>query len=401
MKESKQHQKRQCLMLEKKSLVLHLITRLDAGGSALSTVVVSDKIRNYNFDSELIFGATSDSEGKIRNDLERRRLKFCELPELVRNPAPVRDIKALIGLIKIIREKQPAIIHTHTSKAGTLGRIAAWWAGIPVVHTPHGNIFYGYFSKPVTSFYVVIERLLARITDKFISLTDNETKDALNRRIGSSDQYVTIPSGVPIKHFHSIPEELGLAFRKENVVPENAILFVSIGRLEPVKGFDILLQAFAVASKGRNDMYLMIVGDGNESAALKSLAELLGIAKYVRFAGAMDDVRQALAAADIFVLASRNEGMGRVIVEALAAGLPVIGSNVCGIASLIKHNVNGLLVRSLDIEAFATAMLELAGDHNKRKALSSKGWESVYPEYDEDFVAERTAFLYKELLKAT
>ncbi len=383
----------------KKNLVLHIITRLDAGGSAISTVTLADKIRNYNFDSELIFGATYDPDGKIHSDLKKRGLKFYELPCLVRAPSPIKDIKALFKLIKIVKQRKPDIVRTHTSKAGALGRIAAWVAGIPVIHTPHGNIFYGYFSKPITLFYVIIERILAKITDKIVSITDNETKEALEHKIGKPEQYITIPSGVPIKHFHNLPKEMGIAFRKENVIPEEAILFVSVGRLEPVKGFDILLQSFALASKGRENMYLMIVGDGNEKDSLKSLVELLGIARYVRFVGAMDDIRPALAAADIFVLASRNEGMGRVIVEALAASLPIIGSNVCGIASLIKHDFNGMLARPLDPESFAKAMIELADNPAKREELAEHGWESVYPQYDEDFVVEKTALLYKEVQK--
>ncbi len=301
----------------------------------------------------------------------------------------------------MIRARKPALIHTHTSKAGALGRVAAWLAGVPVVHTPHGNIFYGYFNKLVTAFYVTIEKLLAPITNKFISITDNETKEALEHKIGRAHQYITIPSGVEVKQFRNIPKEQGTNFRKENVIPLDALLFVSVGRLEPVKGFDILLQAFAIASKGRNNMYLAIIGDGGEKAVLEGLADLLGIARYVRFVGNMDDVRPALAAADIFVLASRNEGMGRVIVEALAAELPVIGSNVCGIASIIKHNFNGMLARALDPEAFAKAMLELADNPDKRRALAANAFDSIYPNYDEDYVVEKLASLYNEILRGS
>lgn len=417
--------------MHKTPKVLHIITRLDWGGSALDTITTVDRLRNHNFQTALAFGQTHDPEGSVRDLLAQRQIACFHLPYLVRNPSPWQDLRALRGLKRLLNNERYDLVHTHTSKAGTLGRLAAYWLGIPAVHTPHGHIFYGYFRSTVTAFYVFVERRMARLTTRIISLTDDETRESLERGIGRPEQYVTIPSGVALPLFQGIPRTLGAHFRNTWNIPPEALVFLSIGRLVPIKGFDILLDAFARADfsaglsadlsgealaktealgakaeggsacggKGK-PVFLVIMGDGEQRKSLEALAARRGITTRVRWTGEIRDIRSALSAADAFVLASRNEGQGSVFIEAMAAGLPVIGTAVGGIPSVIRDHHTGLLVAGEDPGALAGALMEMAFNGELRQAMGRNAANSVFPRYDEDTTIARIAALYREVLGA-
>ena len=379
--------------------ILHVITRLDTGGSATNTIVSADRLREHGFETVLAYGRTHDADGSIRRELERRRLDARPIAALVRNPAPIGDWIAIAKLVQMMARERFDLIHTHTSKAGILGRIAAGRRGLPVVHTPHGHIFYGYFNSWTTAVFVRLERAMARRTARIVSLSDEETRESLARRIGRPEQYVTIPSGVPLARFRGTAASDGERFRAEQGVPANAFVFVSVGRLTQVKGFDQLLEAFARARFGADrPVWLVIVGDGAERPALESQVLRLGLSGRVRFTGELRDVRGALKAGQAFALASRNEGMGRAFVEAMATGLPAIGPAVGGVGSVIRHGHNGLLVPAGDTDAMARAMEKLATDEPARAAMAERAPGSVYPDYDEETLIERQAALYRELL---
>lgn len=388
--------------------ILHIITRLDCGGSATDTIVTVDRLRNHNFQTALAFGLTRVPDESVHALLAARKIPCFYLPPLVRNPSPGRDISALNGIFKLLKKEQFDLVHTHTSKAGTLGRLAAHWQGIPAVHTPHGHVFYGYFGPALTAVYVCVERLMARWTARIISLTDDETRESLERGLGRPEQYVTIPSGVPLALFKDIPGNLGAVFRNNLQIPPEALVFLSVGRLVPIKGFDILLKAFARAgfsaangcaagAKGKN-IFLVIGGDGEERRSLEALAGQLGITPQLRFAGEIRDIRGALSAADAFVLASRNEGLGRVYIEAMAAGLPVIGTAVGGVPSVIRDRQTGLLVAGEDPEKMARALCAMAADDELRLTMGKNAADSISPKYDEDAMVARIAALYREVL---
>ncbi|MDO9543392.1 MAG: glycosyltransferase family 4 protein [Kiritimatiellia bacterium] len=395
--------------------VLHIITRLDCGGSATDTIVTADLLRKHNFQTALAFGftprfagPTSDPDNSARELLASRKIPCFYLPDLIRNPSPWRDFSALRSISNLLKKERFDLVHTHTSKAGTLGRLAARRCGIPVVHTPHGHIFYGYFGPVLTAFYVSVERRMARLTTRIISLTDNETRESLERGIGWPEQYVSIPTGVPLSFFRDIPESMGEHFRKTLDIPPEVFVFLSVGRLVHIKGFDILIKAFAradfsatggSASGGKEkNVFLIIVGDGEKRLSIESLVVKLGVAPKVRFAGELRDIRVALSAADAFVLASRNEGMGSVYIEAMASGLPVIGTAVGGVPSVIQDRRTGLLVAGEDPDALARALAEMALNDELRAAMGKNAASSISPEYDEEASVVRIAALYREVL---
>jgi glycosyltransferase involved in cell wall biosynthesis len=378
--------------------ILHIITRLDQGGSATSTIVSVDLLRKHGFETFLAYGRTRNPDGAVEARLAKTDVVTFHLKHLVRNVSPISDLLALKEMKELLRTHKFDLVHTNTSKAGVLGRLAAAAYGIPAVHTPHGHIFYGYWGPFITQMFVLVERLMARYAARILSLTDIETQESLEKGIGRPNQYVTIHSGVPLQPFNQLPREMGGLFRANQGIPDNAFVFVSVGRLVPIKGFDILLRAFAAADFKDKPVFLAIAGDGDEKERLKSLAVSLGIADRVKFAGQLNDVRPALAAADAFALASRNEGMGRAFIEAMAAGLPVIGTNVGGIPSFIKDGSTGLLVPAGDVAALAGCMQRLVADSKLCETLGKNAAAAVYPEYDEDTMIRKLAELYVEVL---
>ncbi len=379
--------------------VLHIITRLDPGGSATNTIVSVDLLRKHGFITSLAYGVTDDPEGSIAQYLEDRNIPVFKLQNLVRNPSLAKDFLAFEEIRRILKTGTYDLVHTHSSKAGVLGRLAASIGGIPSVHTPHGHIFYGYFGNLLTKVFVLIERWMARKTKRIISLTDLETKESLENKIGKPEQYVTIHSGVPLAKFRSIHSspETGKSFRSEFSISPEAFLFVSTGRLTHVKGFDTLLQAFAQSHFGGKPAFLAIVGDGEDRKSLELLCLQLGLMDHVKFTGQLKDVRPALSAANAFVLASRNEGMGRVLIEAMSSGLPVIGTAVGGIPAIIKNNHTGIIVPPENPAALAIAMEELARNPETCDIMGKNASEYVYPEYDENTMIEKLARLYREV----
>lgn len=378
--------------------VLHIITRLDPGGSATNTITSVDRLRQHGFDTALAYGVTHDPNGSSKARLLRMGVPVFLLPHLVRDISPLKDMLAIRSIKRLLRQERFDLIHSHTSKAGVLGRMAARACGLPVAHTPHGHVFYGYFGPLLTMVFVMVERRMARHTARIISLTDRETQESLEKGIGRPEQYVTIHSGVPLSIFRRIPAEVGVHFREQAGIPSDAFLFVSAGRLVPVKGFDILLRGFAGADFGRRPVYLAIAGEGSERRALESMAGELGISSKVRFVGELLDVRALFSAGNAFVLAGRNEGMGRVFIEAMAAELPVIGTNVGGIPTFIENNVTGLIVPPEVPKAVARSMERISSDQELRFRLGRQSSEAVYPEYDEATMIEKLAKVYREVL---
>ena len=380
---------------------MHIITRLDPGGSTTNTIISADRLRKHGFDTALACGVTNEPGVSKAAGILGPGVPLFLIPDLVRDISPVRDLLAMRDIRRLLRRESFDLVHVHTSKAGVLGRLAARSCGLPVVHTPHGHVFYGYFGRILTALFVFVERAMARHAARIVSLTDRETAESLARGIGRPEQYVTIPSGVPIAAFRQIPAAVGLDFRAKAGIPADAFLFVSVGHLVRVKGFDILLAAFARVKGNGRPVFLAIAGNGEGKPSLEAMARELGIADRVLFAGELADIRGLLSAGNAFALASRNEGMGRVYVEAMAAGLPVIGTAVGGVPVLIEHGVTGLLVPPEMPEAMASAMEQLVANRETCLRLGQKAAGAVYPDYDEDTMIEKLAKLYGDVLRET
>jgi glycosyltransferase involved in cell wall biosynthesis len=349
--------------------VLHVITRLTLGGSAENTVATMVALDGAGYRGPLAVGVAESDRASVE-DARRRGVTLLDVPALGREVG-ARDLAALAQLWRLMRARRPAIVHTHTSKAGFVGRLAARLAGVPaVVHQPHGHIFYGYYGAPRTAFYVALERLAARWTDRIVTLTDRGTEEHLARGIGRRAQYRSVPSGVPTAALRAAAPDRAAA-RARLGLPAGAFVVAALGRLVPVKGLDFLVGALPALAAAIPSARLVLVGDGPERAALEAQARTLGVGDRVLVTGAAADVTVALAAADALAAPSRNEGMGRALVEAMALGLPVVAAAVGGIPAVVADGETGRLVPAGDAAALAAALIELGRDEALRAKLGA------------------------------
>jgi glycosyltransferase involved in cell wall biosynthesis len=348
--------------------VVHVITRLALGGAADNTLRQVRALTRAGYDVTLAVGVAA-SEPRFLERGEGQGCRLVDIPALDREPAPARDLRALATLVRLLRRRAPGIVHTHTSKAGFIGRLAARLAGVPaIIHQPHGHIFYGYYGRAVTASYVALERIAARWSDRLVTLTDREIEEHLALGIGRRPQFVTVPSGVPTAELRGRAPGREAA-RRALGLPADAFVVAAVGRLVPVKGFDLLVQAMPALLDAVPGARAIVVGDGPEQAALAMLAERLGVVERVRLHGASADVVEILAAADVLVAPSRNEGMGRSLVEAMALGVPVVGAAVGGIPAVVGDDDAGRLIPPDDAPALARTLIELGGDRGARAKL--------------------------------
>jgi len=369
--------------------ILHLITRMDRGGSAVNTLISATEQCRMGHDVTLAYGPSIESDmsaaerSKVEQDLHyfeatggHIHILACMLRSLGRH-----DWHAYHEIQQLLHQGFD-IVHTHTSKAGALGRLAALNTGMPIIHTAHGHIFHGYFGKLKTGLFITIERFLAKKTDALIALTHAEREDHLALHIGRAEQWHVIPSGVDIEHIHQ-----SITTQKDHDAagaPQWDV--VSVGRLVPIKGMERLIAAWAVVCQQKKDARLALVGDGEEREALQALAKKHGIEAQVYFAGWADPLPY-LAHARCFALLSHNEGMGRAVVEAFAAGLPCVVSDVCGLRELVDASV-GQVVHADDPDAVAQALLtqwpeniaDMTYARARRYSIESmiQGLETVY-----------------------
>ncbi len=376
--------------------ILHLITRLDRGGSATNTLLTVAGFPSL-FGQSLIYGRTRDIPQLARR-LEPQ-VEMAEIPDLVRSPSPVKDLMAFLKIYRLLRKGRFDLVHTHTSKAGIIGRFAARMAGVPhIVHTPHGQAFNGYAGSVLTNFFVLLERWAASFTDRIIGLTDQEVCDNLERRIGKPQQFVTIHSGVDLKRFESRKTEAGAVKVSLGLSP-SARLIGSVGRLDPVKGHTYLLDAFGILAPRFPDLHLALVGDGELLSDLRSRTQHLGLTDRVLFLGWREDVPDLLHAFDLFVFPSLSEGMGRGLVEAMASGLPIVASRVCSIPEVLAEGEAGYLVESADSLSLACGIETLLRDPELQNRLAKAARERAR-NYSVETMLQKIEAVYQSLLES-
>ena len=391
----------------KKTRVIHIITRLDKGGSAETTLQVASLLNREKYDIFLVHGLSLESnmgvmeqEALIRDlsQAEKKGVRVFAIPSLVRRLSLRNDLLAFVSIYRLIKRIKPHTVHTHTSKAGVLGRFAAYLAGVPIIiHTPHGHVFHSYYGYIVTKMIVFVERIMSLMTDKITALTDKERDEHLERGIASIEKYVIVHSGVMLQHIMNkdIDVETG---KKKLGIPQNSNVIGTVGRLVPVKGHKYLVSAAKRVTKEFENTVFVFVGDGYLESILERQAESLGIRKNTIFAGWRSDVIDVLSLFDIFVLPSLNEGMGKVLIEGMALGKPIVASSVGGIIDLVKNDDNGILVPPRDSDALGDAILKLIRNRNMAQELGRNGKAKVYPEYDTTVMIRQIEGLYENLL---
>lgn len=374
--------------------ILHVITRLVVGGAQENTLATVAGLRARGHEVVLVTGPTDGPEGSLLDAAARLGISPLLVPQLVREVQPVRDAVALARLYGLMRRSGFDVVHTHTSKAGVLGRIAARMARVPtVVHTPHGHVFDGYFGPRASASFVALERACARLADAMIAISEACRSDHLERGIGTPERFVTIPSGIP-----AAPASDRASARLLLGAGEDDFLVACVGRLAPVKGQHVLLEAFGRVASRHPRVRLLLVGDGPARAELEEQARRLGLDGDVRFLGLRADAAKLFAGFDLYVQPSLNEGMCRSLAQAMDAGLPVVAADAPGPVDLLGAEA-GVLVPAGDAGALAAALERLLGDRRLRARLGEAARERAASLTREDDMVAAIERLYLALVE--
>ncbi|MBI4640808.1 MAG: GT4 family glycosyltransferase PelF [Candidatus Tectomicrobia bacterium] len=387
-------------IFSRKIKLLHIITNLDYGGAPLALFGLLDRLDHHRYEMALATGLAPDSQRDLIDEARKRGYQVIPIPSLVRQIDPVKDFLALCHLWRLIRSGGYDIIHTHKSKGGFLGRLAAKLAGAPVIiHSPHGHVFEGYFGPAVSRLFLELERVAGRFSDKIVALTESERNEYKAWRIGDERRVTVIPNGIDIATYkrqggnsQDKRAELGFSGREW--------IIATVGRLVPIKGHTYLIAALKRVIEKVPEARLWLIGDGPLRKALEEEVEALGMARYVSFLGLRDDVPELLSAIDLFVLPSLNEGFGLVLIEAMVMEKPVVAFEVGGVPDIVIHGEVGLLVPARDVEALATAIISLEQDRALAKKMGQKGAMRVKAYFGIEVMVEKFESLYEGLLSS-
>jgi len=394
-------------MVQRKTRVMRLIARLNVGGPALHCLLLSQKLSEHGFETTLVTGSPEPGEACYETlfGVETIGFRMVRLPKLRRTLTGLGDLRTFLTLVRLMRQERPDIVHTHTAKAGVLGRLAAFVAGVPVVvHTFHGHVLSGYFGKTMSLLVRWVEKALAWRTTAIVTLSPALKEELSGRfKIAPPSRFEIIPLGRNLSSFFSA--ERG-ALRRELGIAENVQLMGIIGRLVPIKDHATLFRACAQLNLAK-PWCLLVVGEGELGESLRRLSKELGLADKVRFLGWRSDLAQIYADLDCMVLSSLNEGTPLSIVESFASGCPVIATAVGGVADMfhpsarpaigdVRWCAEGAVVPSQNSSALVAAFTEFFSDAELR--LSCRKAARLAAEgYSDDILVNRVAALYRKL----
>jgi glycosyltransferase involved in cell wall biosynthesis len=383
--------------------ICRVIARLNVGGPAVHLVHLSAGLEaRYpeRFTQRLVTGIEAPHEASMVPLARDRGIEPVILPSLGREVAPRDDALALLALYRQFRSWRPDVVETHTAKAGTLGRIAAVAARVPVrIHVFHGHVLRGYFGPRKTRVYLEIERALARLSTRLIALGAAQRRELLDLGIGTRQKLISVPLGFELAPFLDPPprgalrHELGLS-------PDTPLVGI-LGRLAPIKRHDVFIRAAARIAEAKPETRFVIVGDGETQGETKRLAAELKIADRVHFLGwrPHSDLAALLAELDVLANTSDNEGMPVSLIEGMAAGVPVVATAAGGTVSLIEDGISGSLVPIGDWEATADMCITLLDDPGLRARRVVAARATVHPQCDVSTLVETMARLYTSLVR--
>lgn len=377
--------------------VVRIIARLNIGGPAIHATLLHERLNRQRFQSTLVTGTEEAGEGNYL-ELHGRTADVEVIPGLGREIRPLRDLQTLWRLVSLMRRLKPHVVHTHTAKAGAVGRAAAILAGVPVVvHTYHGHVLRGYFSPAKTAVYRAIERGLARRTDRLLAVTARVRDELIALGVGEAAQYRTVPLGFDLapllvaeRRRGELRAELGLG---------DAPLVGIVARLVPIKAHEVFLSAAARVRQQVPSARFLIVGDGELRASLEQQTAALGLTGVVSFLGWRADIDRLYADIDVVALTSRNEGSPVALIEAMASGVPVVSTDVGGVADVVEHGVSGLLAPMDDAAGVADHILTLLADAGMRHAMGQQGRAKVAVTYDARRLVSDIETLYDDLIR--
>ena len=385
--------------------ILRVITRLNIGGPSIQAIALTSRLAARGAVTTLLHGRLGAGEGDMRY-LAAADANLQFVPTLQRAIAPLDDLRSLVSLYQEMRRFKPTIVHTHMAKAGLLGRVAAVAYNrtrgraprARVVHTYHGHVLDGYFGGLATTIFIALERQLARVTDAIIAISPAIRADLLNTyRIGRAEQYRIVPLGFDLSGFAAADEAARRRARAELRIAADAPVLATVGRLTAIKNYSLLLDAAQRVAARFPNLVVLLAGDGELRADLEAQAARLGISANLRFLGWRRDLPTIYAATDVFALTSRNEGTPVALIEAMAAGVPGVSTDVGGVGDVIASEAMGVRVAVDNVAGFAAAIERLLGDPAARLAMGAAARAHVLSRYDITRLINDIEMLYQSL----
>jgi glycosyltransferase involved in cell wall biosynthesis len=375
-----------------------LFSRLNVGGPAIHVILLTAELDRRGYETRLVIGQEDDREGNLHHLATAKGVRSEQIAALGREIRPFSDLRALYTIWRLLRDFRPSIVHTHTAKAGLLGRLAAWMAGVPVVvHTFHGHVLRGYFGPTLTAFFRWIERRMARLSHVLIAVSAAVKNDLVEFGVARADQVRVIPLGLELARF-ARPLPCG-RLRGEAGIPSDAPLIGIVGRLVPIKDVTSFLRAAALVRKSLPYCHFSVVGDGPERLLLESQAGQLGLDSVVHFHGWHSEMEGVYGDLDVVVNSSLNEGTPVALIEALAAGRPVVATDVGGNGDLLGAGARGTLVPASDPRALARAVIDALDVGAKAAQQRARlGQTYVLREHASERLVDDIDALYRELL---
>jgi glycosyltransferase involved in cell wall biosynthesis len=381
--------------------VLRAIARLNMGGPALNVAYLSKGLDSRGYKTTLVAGRLAHGEDSMAFVTEEMGVPVLSLPAMHRDVSPFYDPLAVTRLLHEIRRIRPHILHTHTAKAGAVGRAAALIAGDArppiIVHTYHGHVLRGYFDPLRTQFFRETERALARHTTRLVAVGPEVRDDLVELDVAPYEKFSVIRLGIDLES-RILGTDRRAEFRTLFGVPHDQFVVGWIGRMTGIKRVRDVLLSFKHLRERGVDATLCMVGDGPDREPAEHQAKELGIAKHVLWVGYQRDVSPYYSLFDALVLPSANEGTPVVAIEALAARRPVVATRVGGVPDVVSDGEDGFLVDVGDVRGIADALERLARDPELRRRMGERGREFVVPRYRVERLVDDVDSLYRELL---
>ena len=430
---------------ERKIKIVRIFSRLNVGGPSIHTILLTALLNNDRFESVLVKGSEDKDESDMMYLAESKGVKPVVIPEMGRNISLLKDLKGFFKLYAFIKKEKPDIVHTHTAKAGVLGRMAVILlkfnktvnsfivrcfllreqeekqsgSDIGLVHTFHGHVFQGYFNPIVSRFFLLIEKILASFTDVIITVSRAQRREILELGIGNEKKVISIPLGLELDRFIKMNDQKG-EVRKELGINDDTKLVAVVGRLVPIKNHKMFVEAvhrIKERKKLHTKVRFLIIGDGEERGNIEKYVEKLNLERDISFLGFQRDMEKIYADLDLVVLTSLNEGLPVVLIEAMASAKAVIATNVGGVIDLLgdgeetkeslkeksrisSHFISkcGILIKSDDHENLALAIEELLENDDLRNKMGQEGRKRVYAQYDISRLIKDMKELYQEMV---
>lgn len=379
--------------------VLHIITRLIVGGAQEATILTAQMLDQTKWDVHIFSGPQTGSEGSLIEHTRNLGIPLTLDPYLVREINPVKDLIVLLRLVRFIRQGGYSVVHTHSSKAGIIGRWAARLAGVKViVHTVHGWAHHDYQRPLIRRMYITLEKLTLPITHTMTTDSILNINKGIEDGIGTTANYVETPirCGIELDRFGH-PQVAPAEMRQQLGIPSDALVVGSVTRLSPQKAPLDLIDAFGHIQRQFPHAWFIVVGDGPLRPDVEARIQQLGLGDRLILTGLRRDVPELMAAFDIFVLSSLWEGLPRVLPQAMATGLPIVCTAADGTAEAIEEGVNGFLVGKGETAVLAARVLQLLQDGELRRTMGENG-RCRAPQFSAETMVQEIDTLYRRLL---